>query len=765
MKTKIYIPYILTVLLAFLSIGTYAQVKYKGVAQIPPGMVPNKLPNDIMPVFGVWVWGENELKQDGFKSSIDKAATHSPFNFIIPFLRFPDKEVVDAEIHDQVKKAAEYAAQNNMALVPDLDIRSARRAYQKEHPDELQQMLRIKEIELSQADSLDVTIPSIGLNDHYSGGNIPHHNALKGEFLRCYAYKSVSEGIDELSINDITSRCRVVYANKDSIKVRVPSSATTIQGQSHAGVMVAFTHLYPDIFGPHIMEFQQNIIRQYADVKAAGVCKDEWGFPPYYPRFYRQGFHDFWYSQFRAAMYAERTGGRELLFDCFLMAFPVSGKESLRQMAVNHFMCMSTERNTVLETDFYNTTKEVFGPDAAVTVHSTWWPYPDKCEFMKNGLDWWTTKRDWAQTDEVAPYAVRTALCKKWGSAIWYNMYYKADLGVQIWSSALGGGRIDYLSYHSLYNKKFMQAENRIRMLNYITESPLDCRVAVLFGHAAAMNWAGPHYDDVGMGLIDSLWHQGYPADLIPTSEIWNQSIKVDAEGYIVYGMQRYNAVVLYHPEFENKEMAEFFNQVKPGKTALYRVGEWSKDFNGNELDTKAMLPEMMIASDDPVMIWNALLQQLKTDHIPSVTPATFVIDNKFFGLRDFPHASYAPANSGFSRLIDGTHIQIAATQDVSGDTIQTMFKLQNKDVAIDAVGIFAVRLNEKGELSALAAGGLKYFKTGTFEIRLDERTDIALWMDKNGKWKGVVQGEQAGIPKSLTRITRNWTFIQAPLP
>jgi hypothetical protein len=141
-------------------------------------------------------------------------------------------------------------------------------------------------------------------------------------------------------------------------------------------------------------------------------------------------------------------------------------------------------------------------------------------------------------------------------------------LPVQIWSSALAGGRINYLGFQTLYDRDVMRAENRIRLLNYISKTPLDCQVAVVFGHAAAVNWAGQYHNDVGMKLADTLWFSGYPADLIPTSEIENGSMKVDDEGWICYGKQRYSAVVLYNPEFEKNSTAAFFQKAVGGKNS-----------------------------------------------------------------------------------------------------------------------------------------------------------------------------------------------------
>lgn len=753
-------------LFLFHSTDSDAQPKYPDYPGPADQSIPSlRLSNQYMPEFGVWVWREDELLPDGYKNPIDQAAKHSPCNFLIPFLRFSHHEVVDEFVYTQVKLAAEYAAQQNVMLVPDLDVRSARRAFQSKYPDELQQMLRLKEVRLSKENAVETVIPSLDLNDHYTGGTITHHISLGGSLLRVYAYHRPDEGIDPETLMDITRDCELVFVTGDSVKVKIPVQEAVKDGESFACVMVAFTHLYPDIFAPHLMAFQRGIIEQYKDLPLAGVCKDEWGFPPYYPRFFKSGLYDFWYSEHRAKAYTENTGGRDLLADCLLMALGEKGREAERQMAVNRFMDMSRQRNTALEEDFYQSVKAVFGPDAVVSVHSTWWPYPDRCEYMKNGLDWWTARRDWAQTDEVTPYAVRTALCKKWGSPLWYNMYYKSDLAVQVWSSALAGGRIDYLPYHSMFHPGIMRAESRIRLLNYISKSPLDCPVAVIFGHACTMNWAGPFFDDVGMALVDSLWHEGYPADLIPTTEIRNGSLRVGPDGTIRYGNQSYAAVVLYHPEFENSAAADFFNKAASGNTALFRVGDWTKDFNGMPVEGNKLLPGSMMVSTGIQDAFSQVCRLLKEKNIQKQTPATGVIDNTYFGLRDFKHVSCSPPTTGYSRLIDGTVIHVAGTKQVSGDTIRSDFEIDGFGVSIDAVGVAAVRLDERGNLEALAAGSLKSFVINNFEIKLNERVDLALWKDADGEWQGVIQGWDGPIPDGLTRITSTWTWLNIPVP
>jgi hypothetical protein len=761
---KINLNSILSFLLLVGSFFANAQELYPSFDVTKQKDSPNQMSNAVMPVMGVWVWGQKDLVGNGYKKSIDNLSESSPFNLIVPFLRFPDYEVVDQVVYEKVKEAANYAVKKNVLLVPDLDVRNARRAFEKRFPNELQKMLRLKEVEFPKRDSVLLAVKSQDLNDHYSGGDITHHVARTGTLLRVYSYKYNRDGmIQKESLKDITSSVKLISSSKDSVKVNLP----VLEDKTHATVMVSFTHLYPDVFAPHLMGFQRELIEQYAELPLAGVCKDEWGFPPYYPRFSRHETIDYWYSEHRAKAYAERTSGRELLADCLLMANGIEGKENERNMAINHFTQMVTERNSALEEDFYYSVKDIFGSNAVVAVHATWWPYPDRTEFKKNGLVWWSAKRDWAQTDELTPYAVRTALSKKWGSPLWYNMYYQEpDLGTHMWSSVLAGGRINYLRYFYLFDEDLMQAENRIRLLNYISKTPLDCRVAVVFGHSSAMNWSGPEYEDVGMELVDSLWHKGFPADLIPTSEIEKSSLTVNSDGSLKYGLQKYDAVVLYNPEFEKGSTAEFFSKVNEKETALYRIGDWTKDFSGNPLDGNGMLPDFMseIANTNQALL--KLLELLKKKKVLAQSPATEILDNSVWDIRDFNHTSYAPPTTGFSRLIDGTVIHIAGTNDKSGDPIVKTFKVNNHMVTVDAVGVAAVRLDEQGRLEAIAAGGLKRFKGGEMEIILEERMDMALWIDKDGEWQGIIQTEdEVPVPEELSRITANWSYLKAPTP
>ncbi|MDD3061882.1 MAG: hypothetical protein PHX50_03485 [Massilibacteroides sp.] len=731
--------------------------------------VLNHLPDHVNPVIGAWFWTQKEFTPDGYKPFIDQINKHSCYDLLTVGIRLSGRDITDIDVHNQAKLAVEYAKNKGIKIALDLDPRLASRKFESLYPNELQESLWLKEIELSKERSIETVIQSIDLSDHMTGSRTPYIS-LKGRLVRVYSYEKTTQGIDFSTLNDITTACEVTNSSKDSLVVRLPINQSDKPRQ--VCVMATFTHLVPDVFSPNLKEFTRKIIKSYADIPLAGGMRDEFGFPPSIPAERMLSGNHFWYSESYASAYSRATRGRNLVDDCLLMAIGIKGKEQERIMAINHYMKLNWMRNKELEEDFYNTIKKEFGENAVVVTHPTWYPYPNRLEGKKNGLYWWVAKRDWAQTDEVTPIAIRTALTKKWNSPIWYNQYYsegRADYEIELWSSVLAGGRLNYHSlypqkdnsqnkYTELFRGKLMRAESRVRLLNLITKSPIFCPVAVVFGHAATLNWATSQFDNVGMELVNHLWSIGIATDLIPSSEIDNGNLKVNEDGYIYYGKQKYAAVVLFHPEFEKESTAIFFNQVKRGKTSLFRLGDWTMDFNGNPINGNKRFHKQMLATKDINTTVAEIYKVLKQKEISIQTPATRL-------LKGFGYVSNMPPTSGFCRLIDGTYIQASGVKDLSGDTIRSNIKINNHKVEFDALGVVAVRLNEKGEVDALSAGGLKLFKSKKLKILLEERIDLALWRNKDGSFEGIIQGYEGEIPQSLLTITNKWTRLQLPSP
>lgn len=711
------------------------------------------------PVIGAWFWDDATLAPDGYKAFLDTAAAYAPYTLLTTSLRSSKGEVTDPLFRDQIAKAVRYADALGLKVAFDLDIRLARRAFLARYPDEQQEELVLKILELPQSGSTNVFFEGSDLSDHMTGNTVPYQ-CLTTRLVRAYSFVRGAEGVDPATVKDITDAgIRAVADGPRKLTVTVPAEA----GRS---VCVVATHAYltPDVFAPHVLEYQRGIIKQYADLPLAGVMKDEWGFPPDHTG--NPAHERYWFSKPMAAAYAKLSGGRDLVRDALLMCAGEKGQERERQAAVNRYGRLCRERNAAIEADYYRAGKETFGPASFVVTHATWTPYPGVQEFRKTGLDWWEATRDIGQSDESTPYPCRTSLAKRWGYPLWYNQYYSSktnDYAREFWSGALSGGRLNlhpvYPSENlssedahlALMRQRFMIGMGRLRMLDFITRAPLDCPSAVVFGHACAMNWTGPSYNRVGLEVASALCSAGYPADLMPSSLVAAKALKIDAEGYVCLGPQRYKAVVLYQPEFGDEAELAFFRRAAEGKSAVFMVGDWTRDSEAHPLDAMARLKDKTRTCAD---------DQACAKDVERFLDGAGVIRVTGWGRGG---ACAEPPTEGHSVLTDGTFVRVAGSKDAAGDPISETFQCQGHTVSVDAVGLVAVRFAPDGKVAAFAAGGLKNIRTDGLALTLPERVDLAFRTGEDGRVRGVVQGLTGAVPESLLKITADWQRLAAP--
>lgn len=725
-----------------------------------------RLPNDVAPVVGAWFPQEADMRvADGYRNFLDAIAKHSHYNLLTTSMRNWNRQMTDAESHDWFKRAAVYARQKGIGLVLEVDPRHSIREFKKRYPEEMQERLWLQEFDLPESGRLTADVAySLGHSDAICGAGA---TAIRLE--RVYSYAKTAEGVDPDTVKDVTASCQTRKATATQLSVAIARDAG-VKGRKIC-VIARVTFDYPSVFGPHLLQFEADVVKQYADLPLAGLMKDEWGFPACHDgNPWKNGY---WYSRHQADAYVKASGGRDLVRDSLLMCLGERGRQSERQAAINRVMELHRSRNTEIEQAFYRATKATFGPNAFVGTHDTVIPYPDVREFERNGLNWWTATRDYAQADEITPYSCRTSMAKKFGGPVWYNQWYAPTAESYeklVWSYALAGGRTNFhvlfpcpSTYteagKSLLRSKVVRADCRVRLLNFISNAPVDSPVAVIFGHACAMNWAGPAYDDVGTELADAFWRAGYYADLIPTSELREGAMRVDADGGVWFGRQRYAAVVLYHPEFENAATAEFFQKAGKGKTILYRIGDWTKNFEAKPFDGNAALPDRMKAAKDISVCAAKIIAGLRNRGIEPQTPATVTLP-KWYGMG---RTSAALPSSGRCRLLDGTAILVSGEKDATGDPIRKTIKISGHDVAFDAIGVAAARLDKDGKLEAMAAGGLKSFRGGGLTIELPERADVALWRDAQGRMHGVLQDWTGPIPAELSAVTDDWLRLDIP--
>lgn len=752
---------------------------------------PDRLPaqfegQTIAPDLGCF-WSP-KLEGDECKKHIDAVAPYGAFDVLTLTVRSHNTILDNQTLHDVAKKTVEYARDRyGVKTILDIDLRIARYDFEKERPDLAQERLMFKEAAPADGDKIVVGFNCPKLTDHYTG-NLPYY-VRGGRLVRAWAYAKDAAGeIIPDTIIDVTEKAewdkeQYVVENKPGYEVdetanydkfvSFDSSVLTTE-RPYLTCAVAFRYSYPDLFADETLELERKIYEQYRDVPAIGVAKDEWGFPPHFVR--ADNLDDYWYSERMRAAYAKRFENRDLVDDLFLAFRARQNQRDERVAAVDRFRRLCGDRVVEYEFQNYALTKECWGKDAFVGVHCTWYPWPNVLEMRKDGVMWWKAPRDFAQTDEYAPFCARNSMAKGTDS-LWINMFYDRQIPRYIWehwTAAASGGRVhihqiyphdensptnslDYKHLPIIADGGVAKIRQKIRMLNFISNSQVDSSVAVVFSRFGASNPLRPEYKHVGWELCDRFATQGFPADLIPVDEI--TSTKPDGtsrwsvqDGYVRYGKQKYQYIVL------NGGVSD---AEKDSYDALFKLAENTK--------TKIVSVAPDVSNEQLAELIEKTISSLKESGVVAQTP--WVCDDYKFD--NAVEISSRPARKCVSRFIDGTILWISAAENDFGDpivmneeTIQLRDGKESPKISVAANGVFAAKFDD-ARLTAIAATELKSLNIGDVSIQLSgesidsDPVDIALLRDENGEWKGVFQRYANDLPKELEQITSNWLYLQ----
>ncbi|MDR1530765.1 MAG: hypothetical protein LBS62_01005 [Clostridiales bacterium] len=332
-----------------------------------------------------------------------------------------------------------------------------------------------------------------------------------------------------------------------------------------------FPHGIPDIFSEHLEAFYSTMFDAVADIPLGGAAVDEWGYDLALAcddgLFYVDAFP---YSAGLCARYTRETG-RTLDADLIHFAYSEEGRRGESLGVVNDYLALIRRRMRENNRWFYDETKRRLGECAFVGVHPTFWGDPSdfSVDALHNGISWWETPRDFAQTDEFVIMPIRTALAHKWGGSVFYNMWYSGNTQQldtywqETWRNARFGGRTHYLGYEcpnepGVYRLKHPGGlegvdamERRITEIDLLERSQPDCRALIVFGLEGACNWrlrdcgakvvrgAGPLTEVLryAAGVFEAVL-----CDLVPSTELISGVV---IEGAAVrYGTQTYDAMV-----------------------------------------------------------------------------------------------------------------------------------------------------------------------------------------------------------------------------
>lgn len=330
----------------------------------------------------------------------------------------------------------------------------------------------------------------------------------------------------------------------------------------------------PDRLTDEYLQCQMELIETLGDIPLYGITTDEWGIP----QIIEAGATPSLYmTDMTKQLYAEHCG-RDLYADLLYFHYSPENDRGRSILVVNKYI--ETIRNRVTQGDhmIYDKIKEVFGKDAFVGFHPTWYcaPYGFAVETMHNGMDWWQVKRDFSQTVERVMIPIRLAMARGASEPVWYNMWYSQrtlDIRTyyaETWVNARFGGRTDYLGYEC-YEPGVVytfREPGRLEMLSLMDESVIklndfqktlpDSRVLMLFGMEAFTNWQVYDHGVTALSpnmkghretllLAGGIFSENVLLDLVPSSEIDRGTLRIE-DGRIKYFNHDYDAIVVAYP-------------------------------------------------------------------------------------------------------------------------------------------------------------------------------------------------------------------------
>lgn len=571
-----------------------------------------------------WKWEDITLSMD-MEAEIEELSSRFSPSMLCISLHWVHKSFDDTELQHKIKECQYYLEQKGIRLIVETCPRNEAAGFYRDYPEESAAYLAHYET---------LTLDENGFGE----------KELPVETISHYWRLSSEYGIEKIdSALCFTPGAEYMTYEPDTLRPLQDVSLehcgdfnriTVRAGKENAGrtayVSLLTRQPIPDLASDRLPDYFRKMagILKNTSPSIGGTFSDEWGYDVILKISEPNPYDDnnlfirhLPVSRAFAAKYAARFPGFSLKEDFFHFQYAPAGDPASRIAAINRYFTVYrsiTEKN---DKDMFEITREFFGEDAFYGVHPTWWGSVDSLnfEFFKNGFYWWNARRDIAQTDELVAMPIRTALSHKWGSSIFYNMWY--SMGTRkietyyhdTWNSVRFGGRTHHHSYRcpnepvvlELAGEGLLESleemEKKVRMIDDLQKAAADCRVLVLFGMEAVSNWAlSLGYDE--QKLLTPPWTPQNPkldsvlntanklfdsclCDLVPTSEVTDGSLFVQENALPRYGTQSYDAVLLFYPECMTQKCYEFLEALD--KNRLIVCGGASLYADGTPLSGK----------------------------------------------------------------------------------------------------------------------------------------------------------------------------------
>jgi len=518
-----------------------------------------------------WKLDDADFQDGVIANKIQDIANRSVFDFLLLAMTWCKPKLSDPKVHDLMKEIEKQARSLGIGLALDIDVRPTRLEYLANHPESRLGIAEEVSGRLDNAGRMSASLKPHPTSDHYGSYSVHSVKLLAAKaFVR-----TGSNMADWENAADISDKCTLSQAG-DEWNVSIDCDPVLAGREVLTYVLCQYD--YPDIFSQELMDYHETLLEMYSDIPLTGITIDEWGAFPY-PEFdFSYAWKRPWYSPGLAKRWQEKYG-RSYIEDIFKMRFSPSYMPTGRDEMIWSLFTMLRESTTGFESHFYTKAKELWGRDAFIGVHPTWYAIAKNAntpELWKNGLNWWDVLRDCGQTDEIAPYPVRLALTHKTKGSVFYNMWYgmgTSDVATywkDTWENLRYGGRTHYLGYEchaetpgvmELAPPGILEScssmEELVSLANLFQRSSARSNVAIVMGmrdtESIDLNIDDQDRWDISNGVFakafetaNDVFEAGWNCDLIPDYEIEDGDFKV-VDGVPVYGNESYEAIIFTH--------------------------------------------------------------------------------------------------------------------------------------------------------------------------------------------------------------------------
>ena len=556
-----------------------------------------------------WKWDDQHLKDRSYIEKIEDIAARSCFDHVCITTHWCRNGIADEDMHDHVRAACDKLHELGRKMIFEIDVRAEKKRFAETYPDSRMGFIYWQNQTAGEGEKAKFSFHIV----RGGGGELFSGDRQDGEkVLDVFAYETDEAGcIREESIKCLTEQATLQRTDDSTVTVEVKA----VSGRK-VFVTVCSYYQFPDFWSNEYHAYLNWLMKRYSDIPLDGLSVDELGLL-WYPDFdftpgsYKMLDNAPIYSLGFADTFEQRFGmsySRSLLY-----RFCSSDEDQNTVKAINYYFDTVREGLAECECRFYQKTKELYGDDAFVGVHNTWYAIEEVAntpEVWKTGITWWSAKKDYGFTDEIMLYPVRTALAHKEQSPIFYNMWYGEATEqidtyyTELWKNARFGGRTISLGYEcthedsvlDLYPAGYLEdlshIEEQLSHLDDLQESAANCEVLVLAGLEACCNRLA---NQNGHGRWDTLrgvlkeiftltrdiFNMGCNVDMVGSSAVYDQQLTISEDGFVTYGSQTYKYVIMAYPQFCKTALTDFLKEIVKSKTGLCVVGGLTKDFYG----------------------------------------------------------------------------------------------------------------------------------------------------------------------------------------